>query len=158
MFLFLSLIQAQADSILDFNIQYNEVPFTEEKNTRAASQAISKETFVELNIGLASLGSYDFSQGASPGVSLMYGGTYSNSGLVYELQFGAALPTLFTAKIGIGGGSLERNILIAVRPWPFTIGPQLKIEQCTFSFEVGMANGSSYQAGLIGTVGYRWIF
>ena len=154
MFLFLFSLQAQAEPSHDDNVAH----FTQEDTSLAASYRSSKSTFIELNVGLATLGAYDFSQLALPGASLMYGGTFSNSGLVYELQIGAALPTLFTAKIGVGVGDLDRNFMIAVRPWPQTIGPQLKIEQWTFSFEIGTADQSSFQAGLIGTVGYRWIF
>ena len=158
MYLFLPLLQAQAEPFHDFHVQSNEENFTKENTTSVFSPETSKETFLELNIGLASLGSPYFFQGLFPGASLLFGGTISSSGLVCDVQIGAALPSLITGKIGVGIGNLDRNISLAVRPWPLTIGPQIKIEQFTLSLEIGTERGSSFQAGFIGTVGYRWIF
>ena len=155
MLLLLPLLQAHADSFHDVHIPYNAAPFTERSKSFSSSRNRSQETFVELNIGLASLYNYDFSQTAFPGASLLFGTTFSYSSLVYELQFGAAFPSILTGKIGLGIGSVDRNIMIAVRPFPYTIGPQLKIEQFTFSLEIGTANDVSARAGLIGTVGFR---
>ena len=93
-----------------------------------------------------------------PGASLLLGSTFSYSNVIFELQLGAAFPSMVTGKIGIGFGNLNRNFVLAVRPWPLTVGPQVKIEQWTFSLEIGTGEGSSFQTGLIGTVGHRWMF
>jgi hypothetical protein len=143
---FLPLLQVHADSSHDFHIQSTEVNFTAGNKTKKNPNAVSSDSFFELNIGLAVLGLYDPEAAVVPGASFMYGGTFPNEGLVYELQIGAALPTLFTGKIGVGIGDLDRNIIFALRPWPFTIGPQVKIEHITFSLEIGTAEESSFRA------------
>ena len=158
MSLLLFLFQAQADVYDGFYVPDNSVQRRARGKRDSAYQEITHNAFVELSIGLASVGDYDFTLGGVPGACLSFGGTFSNSGMVYELQLGAAVPSIVTGKIGLGGGDLERNFLLTVRPWPFSIGPQVKIEEFTFSFEIGTAEESSLYAGLIGTVGYRWVF
>lgn len=114
-----------------------------------------RNKFVEGNLGLASVDDYSYGWGI-PGCSFLFGETYSNKGLVTEWQIGAAFPTILTGKVFVGGGNLKNNIGVAVRPWPFFVGPQGKIGRFTFSFEVGTNSGPSFEAGLISTVGFRW--
>ena len=52
-------------------------------------------------------------------------------------------------------GSLEKNILITVRPWPFFVGPKLKLHNFTASFEIGLNNEFSAASETITTLGYR---
>jgi hypothetical protein len=118
---------------------------------------IEKRQFTELNLGVATIDGYEFSD-AFPGASLLYGQTFADNGLVTEYQVGLAAPTILTGKLAIGGGNLDRNIMIACRPWPLTFGPQIKLDWFTTSFEVGFNNGISFDAGLIVTVGFRWQF
>ena len=40
-------------------------------------------------------------------------------------------------------------------PWPFFIGPQVKLHNFTASFEIGLNNGVSGFSGIIATIGYR---
>ena len=56
----------------------------------------------------------------------------------------------------VGGGDLKNNCGVAIRPWPLSIGPQVKIGRLTFSFEIGNNDEASFYAGLISTVGFRW--
>jgi hypothetical protein len=114
-----------------------------------------RNKFVEGNAGIASVDDYSFSW-PIPGCSILYGETYSNDGLVTEWQLGLAFPTVATAKLFVGGGNLENNIGIGIRPWPFFVGPQAKIGRVSFSFEVGTNDTPSFEAGLIATMGYRW--
>jgi len=116
-----------------------------------------RRAFTELNIGIASINSYNFSP-LLPGASFLFGQTFANKGLVTEYQIGIAAPTLLTGKIAIGGGDLDKNIMVACRPFPLTFGPQAKLGWFTTSLEVGFNNNVSFYAGLIATVGFRWQF
>ena len=118
---------------------------------------ITKKTFIEWNLGIASVDEYDFSDLVFPGTSVLYVKTLSyDGGLVAEGQIGLAAPSIVTAKVGVGAGSLNKNILFSVRPWPFFVGPQLKLYNFTASFEIGLNNEFSFESGLIATLGYRW--
>ena len=120
-------------------------------------QQRNKQTFIELNIGIASIDDYDFSL-PLPGASVLFGQTIALSeATVFEYQVGIAAPTLATGKIAFGYGSIEKNIALAIRPWPLTIGPQGKINNFSFSFEVGNNNTASFDAGFIVTIGYRFV-
>ena len=112
--------------------------------------------FIELNIGLAAIDGYDFND-AFPGASVLFGQTrqISDNG-IFEYQVGIAAPSIITGKVAIGYGNLKNNIALAIRPWPLLIGPQAKIGNFTFSFEVGTDSEISFDAGLISTVAYRW--
>ena len=114
-------------------------------------------TFTELNVGLAAVDGYDFSS-FFPGASFLAGQTYANNSLVVEYQLGFAFPSIGTGKLAIGIGNLDKNVMIACRPWPLFLGPQFKYNIFTASFEIGFDNVASYSAGLIATVGFRWQF
>jgi hypothetical protein len=113
-----------------------------------------RRTFTELNLGLASIYGYDFGE-AFPGASILAGKTFANKGLVTEYQIGLALPSILTGKLAIGGGNLDKNIMVACRPWPLFFGPQVKLGWFTASFEVGFDDIISFDSGLIATVGFR---
>jgi hypothetical protein len=119
-------------------------------------QENKESKFIELNIGLAAIDGYDFDD-AFPGASILFGQTrqISDNG-IFEYQVGIAAPSIVTGKVAIGYGNLKNNIALAVRPWPLLIGPQAKIGNFTFSFEVGTDSEISFDAGLISTVAYRW--
>jgi hypothetical protein len=124
----------------------------------AIAQQRNKQTFFELNIGVASLDDYAFTD-PFPGASFLFGQTIALSeSTVFEYQIGIAAPSIATGKIAFGYGSLEKNIALAIRPWPLTIGPQGKIDNFSFSFEVGNNNEASFDAGFIVTIGYRFVF
>lgn len=116
----------------------------------------TKKSFIELNVGIASVDGYDFSE-IFPGTSVLFGKTTSiGGGLVTEAQIGLAAPSILTAKLGFGAGNLDNNILLTLRPWPFFVGPQLKLYNFTASFEIGLNDDISFASGLIATLGYRW--
>ena len=153
MYLLLSLLQVQADPYHDVHIQGSYKEKSSPNPTRYNPTPDSGNSpFIELNVGLASL-----REVAMPGASLLLGTTFSNSGLVYELQVGAAFPSIATGKIGFGIGNLDYNLLFTVRPWPFFVGPQVRLKNCTFSFELGTSDQSSFYADFIGTFGFRWM-
>ena len=117
-----------------------------------------KQSFVELNIGVAAIDGYEFKNNTFPGCSFLFGQTYLSGNLVTEWQVGPAFPSILTGKVFFGGGDLDHNFGIGMRPWPLFIGPQAKLGRLTLSFEVGFNNELSYDAGLIATIGYRWFF
>ena len=48
--------------------------------------------------------------------------------------------------------------MLAVRPWPFFIGPQVKIGVISLSAEFGTDDLISADAAAIYTIGFRWQF
>ena len=123
--------------------------------TTAWAQHPSK-SFAEINLGIAALNSYtDFE---FPGGSLLFGKTKQPSdNFVLEFQVGAAFPSFATAKFGAGVGTLDKNIMLAVRPWPLALGPQVKRSNWTVSLEFGTTN-DEFEVGTIATMGYRMNF
>ena len=111
--------------------------------------------FAELNIGVASIYGYDLSE-AFLGLSFLIGQTFADKGLVTEYQIGLAAPSTLTGKLAIGRGNLDKNIMVACRPWPLFCWPQIKLGWFTASFEVGFDDVISFDADLIATVGFRW--
>ena len=119
-------------------------------------QLENSQTFIEINAGAASIDDYDFTD-TYPGVSVLFGQTFEfTKNGIFEYQIGVALPSLITGKVAIGIGNIRNNFALAIRPWPLTIGPQGKIGNFSFSFEVGNNDTASFEAGLIATVGYRF--
>ena len=117
---------------------------------------MDKNQFIEVNVGLASIDDYSYTF-PFPGASVLYGQTYNKKIFVIEWQLGLAAPSIVTGKIGIGAGNLKRNFMIAIRPWPLSVGPQVKLGRVTVSFEIGNNDAASYDAGFISTIGWRWI-
>ena len=120
------------------------------------AQENKENKFIEFNIGLAAIDGYDFND-AFPGASILFGQTrqISDNG-IFEYQVGIAAPSIVTGKVAVGYGNLKNNIALAVRPWPLFFGPQAKIGNFAFSFEVGTDSEISFDAGFISTVAYRW--
>ena len=118
---------------------------------QSKSQTIKNE-FIEWNTGIASFEDYII-----PGISVLFGRTsrIGNNG-IFEWQFGGALPSLITGKLIWGKGKIDKYIGISIRPWPFFVGPQIKLNKFSFSFEFGTNKPFSFYTTMIGTVGYRW--
>ena len=117
---------------------------------------MDKNKFIESNIGLASIDDYSYTF-PFPGASVLFGQTFHKKSFVIEWQLGLAAPSIVTGKIGIGAGNLKRNFMIAIRLWPLSVGPQVKLGRVTVSFEIGNNDAASYDAGFISTIGWRWI-
>ena len=111
------------------------------------------QSFTELNLGVATLSGY--ADDIFPGGSLLIGMTRQQAdNFVVEVQAGVAFPTYATAKIGGGVGSLNNNVMLSLRPYPFAVGPQIKRNNWTYSLEFGTTSGD-WENGTIATVGYR---
>ena len=152
--LFFPILLGNAEPYQDFLVQesYNETSVSKNQNKTDRSKIKSSETFLEFNFGLAEIKNYSFRM---PGLSFVIGNTFEHSGLLYELQFGGALPAIVTGKIGVGYGDFDHNLLCTLRLWPLFIGPQFKHNKWTFSLEVGTSDEASFNGVYIGTIGYR---
>ncbi len=116
-------------------------------------QKIQKKEIFEINAGLAEMRVMGLWPGVSP---LLYCQIFQvKKGIVAEYKIGAALPSILTAKLGIGIGNLDYNIMSAIRPWPLSIGPQIVMGPMTFSYEWATKKDISMGAIWISTVGVR---
>tara|TARA_Y100000991_G_scaffold102840_1_gene77476 strand:+ start:1088 stop:1531 length:444 start_codon:yes stop_codon:yes gene_type:complete len=116
-------------------------------------QKIQKKEIFEINAGLAEMRVMGLWPGVSP---LLYCQIFQvKKGIVAEYKIGAALPSILTAKLGIGIGNLDYNIMAAIRPWPLSIGPQIVMGPMTFSYEWATKKDISMGAIWISTVGVR---
>ena len=116
-------------------------------------QKIQKKEIFEINAGLAEMRVMGLWPGVSP---LLYCQIFQvKKGIVAEYKIGAALPSILTAKLGIGIGNLDYNIMSAIRPWPLSIGPQIVMGPMTFSYEWATKKDISMGAICISTVGVR---
>ena len=107
--------------------------------------------FREINGGAA-----DAWVGWFPGGSVLWGTTTQyNNKLVGEYQVGLAFPSIVTGKCAVGLGNLDYNLLLGLRPWPFSIGPQVKLGPLTFSAEWATDQGISQDVEVILTAGIR---
>ena len=117
---------------------------------------VEKHKFIEANVGVASVDSYEFDW-VMPGASVLWGQTYSKSGFVSEWQIGLAAPSIVTGKLFIGQGNLDNNIGIGIRPWPVFIGPQAKLGRLTFSFEISPYQEIKFFYELLQTISFSSI-
>tara|TARA_B110000444_G_C18693002_1_gene525199 strand:- start:59 stop:517 length:459 start_codon:yes stop_codon:yes gene_type:complete len=107
-----------------------------------SSFAYSQESkFLELNLGAGVIDIYGELLPA-PGLSLVYGKIYENKRSIYnsqdyifEWQIGLALPSVVTGKLTFGLGDSDKYWGLSIRPWPLFIGPQVKLNNWSFSFE-----------------------
>ena len=83
-------------------------------------------SYKELNSGLYINDGITF-----PGASFLWGNTrYYKNTTFFDYQYGLALPTVITGKVGFGIGNKDRTVGISLgfRPWPSTIYLQLHIK------------------------------
>ena len=107
--------------------------------------------FIEINGGAA-----DAWVGWFPGGSVLWGTTTQyNNNFVGEYQVGFAFPSIATGKCAVGLGNLDYNLLLGLRPWPFSIGPQVKLGPLTFSADWATDQGISQDLEVILTAGIR---
>ena len=107
--------------------------------------------FIEINGGAA-----DAWIGWFPGASILWGTTtqYKNK-LVGEYQLGFAFPSIVTGKWAVGLGNLDYNFMLGLRPWPLSIGPQVKLGPLTLSAEWATNHDISLETEVILTAGIR---
>ncbi len=118
--------------------------------------------FFELNGGIAFI--YD-SHFPFPGGSILFGATMVNrKNFIFEFEVGAALPTIGTAKVGVGKKFDRINVVAGVRPYPFNcyLQSSFMVKEKGYwiaSLEVNPYDHnreiSAFSNGLI-NFGYRW--
>ena len=91
--------------------------------------------FLEANVGYG----YNSLEGLSMSGSILYGRQKKISKIfLREWEVGVALPYFVTTKFSWGFGTKEHNIMLSIRPWPMTVGPQLNLGSFYTSFEFGV--------------------
>ena len=129
-------------------------------------RSTSHHGYYELNFGAALVGEtgtgFPF-----PGVSFLYGHKFYSNNLIIDLEIGVALPSIGTAKLGVGFKTKSSEVIFGFRPWPMHFYLQTQLNQkekggWILSLEVSpytfnrRADGiSMYSYGLI-NFGYRW--
>lgn len=117
-----------------------------------------KTTYTELNFG-ASFGNIP----VFPGASALYGAHHQyESGFVLDYEGGLALPSLITAKGGVGFAINEKfDLTLGVRAWPTSTYIQLKSNRpsrprdIVFTIEAMPWSATSLGQSTIFTVGWR---
>ena len=111
--------------------------------------------FKEFNAGVF-LEGLDEDMFVFPGVSFLWGKTtYFSNNLLLDYEYGFALPTLITGKIGLGIGNSNNTMVLGVRPFPSSGYLQYtRKEKHLFSIEnmIEIWEGG----GIIINYGYRW--
>jgi hypothetical protein len=82
----------------------------------------SKNSFLELNFGVAYTDDINLLYLIFPGASVLWGRTYINeNNFIFEYEAGLAFPTIVTGKLGIGKKFNNTKVIIGVRPFPFNL-------------------------------------
>ena len=94
--------------------------------------SIGQDSYIEINAGLANLDDSDFS--FFPGGSVLWGKVFekTESNFLIDMQVGLALPSLVTAKIGIGSflnKEKKSAISAGIRPWPLHLYTQVNFNE-----------------------------
>jgi len=120
-----------------------------------------KQAYLESNWGIC----YSDDFGAViPGTSFLIGKTMDFNNRFIDMQIGLALPSIVTAKIGIGkyfNDEKKSNISFGVRPWPLHGYAQLGFDtkegkSVLLTFEGGTGQEISFFSNGLVTVGFRW--
>tara|TARA_B100000768_G_C11152317_1_gene320846 strand:- start:211 stop:621 length:411 start_codon:yes stop_codon:yes gene_type:complete len=113
--------------------------------------------YKEVNIGVYVAGGQDF---IFPGTSFLWGKTiHFSSNFLIDYEYGLALPTLFTGKIGCGIGNENNSLIAGVRPFPPSLYLQYTLkEKHLISTEIMHDQSASniYDLPLIINYGFRW--
>ena len=133
--------------------------FIGSSSAQEQTHVVSKNSFVEANLGVAFLEGEGF---PFPGASVLWGQTYiSKSNLIFEYEAGFAFPTLVTAKLGVGKKFNNTKVIVGIRPWPFNIYGQSsfgekEIGYWITSIEYNPNNSTDRLSKAILNFGYRW--
>jgi hypothetical protein len=85
-------------------------------NENEATQTIN-QGYYEVNFGLALIDG-DI-EAPFPGISLLIGNkSYFKNNIIVDVEIGLALPSIGTAKLGIGYKTRSSEFTIGIRPWP----------------------------------------
>ena len=111
--------------------------------------------YKEFNVGLHIDSDDNF---VFPGVSFLWGKTtYFANNILLDYEYGFALPTLITGKIGLGIGNSNNTVALGFRPFP-TSGYLQYTHKEKHLFSIEIMTKSAYYDGheIIINYGYRW--
>ena len=88
---------------------------------------IINQKYGEFNFGAALIrGDFD---GPFPGLSILIGNkTYFRNNVIFDAQIGFALPSLGTAKFGVGYKTMNGEFIVGIRPWPMHFYLQTQLD------------------------------
>ena len=121
----------------------------------------SEQSFTEWNFGVA----YIDDEFIFPGTSFLWGKTYINeNNFIFEYEAGFALPSIATAKLGIGRQFNTTKVLMGIRPFPFHLFLQSSFTNGKKGYWIASVEynpldpelGVSFGSRAIFNVGYRW--
>jgi hypothetical protein len=133
------------------------------------TQKSNNRSYLEVNSGVAVFGE-DFSGFKSglmfPGISFLIGNqSFVSKNIFFESQIGLALPSIVTAKIGLGFINKGIGASVGIRLFPTMAYAQIHLPtsngQFNISAEVSPLTNSSLESYSLGarnifTVGYQW--
>ena len=126
-----------------------------------SSNTTEKNAFFEWNVGVAYINETDI----FPGTSALWGKTFINkNNVVFEYEAGFALPTIVTAKVGIGKRFDNTTVIAGVRPFPFNLFIQSSLISgkkgywmCSIEYNpLGYESNLAFDSKAILNFGYRW--
>ena len=142
--------------------------FAQTKQTQQPN-AIINQGYYEFNFGAAFIEDFEI---PFPGISFLIGNkTYFENNLIFDAEIGLALPSIATAKLGLGYKVGKSEIIVGVRPWPlhYYLQTQLSTNErggWIMSVEISSLafrrtyNDTAYEASMysLGMInfGYRW--
>lgn len=119
------------------------------------------QAFTEWNFGAA----YIDDEFIFPGTSFLWGKTYINENdVIVEYEVGIALPSLATAKVGIGKQFHNTKVVTGIRPFPFHFFLQSSFTNGKRGYWIASVeynpldseSALSFGSRAIFNVGYRW--
>ena len=113
--------------------------------------------YKEFNVGLFISSNDDL---VFPGASFLRGKTiYVSNAFLIDYEYGFALPTLLTGKIGCGLGNNNHSLTFGLRPWPASLYLQYTLKEkhlLSIEFMSNQYASDIYDLPLIINYGYRW--
>jgi hypothetical protein len=130
--------------------------------TLFSQEKYTSTVYGELNAGIAFLGGLDGLP--FPGCSALLGTTMNYRGFLVDVEGGAALPTIWTAKLGIGAQVKQHQITAGIRPYPMhfylqNAATDKKWGSFLISIEIGaeaLGNFNSFES--LGMITFGWRF
>lgn len=144
-------------------------------NSLAQNNKVTKiinQGYYEFNFGAAFI---DDIQIPFPGLSFLIGNkAYFKNNMILDTQIGIALPSIATAKIGVGFKGRNGEVIVGIRPWPMHVYLQTQLNTTDrggwiMSFELSAYtlsgprrsyNDAAYDASMMSlgmlNFGYRW--
>ena len=125
----------------------------------------AQNSYIEWNIGVANIDEGYGGDFWAPGTSVLIGKRFNLSeNLILDAEIGLAVPSILTAKIGLGtyfNKETKSAVVFGVRPWPLHGYVQMNLPQgekgqWIISGEISDASVISLYSNYMLTIGYCW--